>query len=239
MKRFLAKLLCVCMVLSFCVIGSGAEGTEVAQIGETKYDTLAEAVAAAAQSGDTIKLLANVTVGTMIMLNKTITLDLNGYKISTTGNDFVQVIGDATLTIDGTKAGSELYGRINVGIATNNNGNVVLNGGTYSCKNAQTVLHINGTCHDSDVTIKNATITSPTDNGSPIIFVNRSYASIRSRIVNFRAVILRRCSISELSYVPNQMFYPGKRIEVWRSIPFKTVPIWRVLSKVIEPKFVI
>ena len=81
---------------------------------------------AAAVNGDTIKLLANVTVGTMIMLNKTITLDLNGYKISTTGNDFVQVIGGATLTIDGTKAGSELYGRINVGIATNNNGNVVL-----------------------------------------------------------------------------------------------------------------
>ena len=118
-----------------------------------------------AQSGATIKLAADVTVGTMIMLGKTITLDLNGHKISTTGNDFIQVIDGATLTVDGTTANSELYGRINVGIATNNNGNVVLSGGTYSCKDEQTVLHINGTCLDSDVTIKNATITSPTDNG--------------------------------------------------------------------------
>jgi hypothetical protein len=165
MKKVLAIILCVCMMASLCVIGAGAEGTNVAKIGTTEYATL-DAAITAANDNDTVTLLKNAEISSMITLNKSITLNLNGFKASKNdGNSFVQVINGATLTIDGTKANSEFYGRINLGIATNNNGNAVLNGGKYSCTNAQTVLHINGTCLNSNVTISGATITSPTDNG--------------------------------------------------------------------------
>ena len=136
-----------------------------ASIGNTVYATLEEALGQA-KAGDTVKLLADSSIEEMITLNKSITLDLNGYKASQKdGGSFVQIVDDATLTIDGTKEGSELYGRINLGIKDNNNGNAVLKGGIYSCCEEETVLHINGTCMNSDVTIDGATITSPDDNG--------------------------------------------------------------------------
>lgn len=133
------------------------------------YTDLASAIKYAT-NGATIKLASDVTLTEMVTLNKDLTINLNGHKLSRDdGNDIVQVIDDKTLTIDGTTANSEVYGRINVGIAKNIDGNVILNGGTYSCGNGkndagQTVLHINGTCKNSNVTIKNATITSPNDN---------------------------------------------------------------------------
>ena len=137
----------------------------VATIGTAKYTTMAEAITAA-KAGDTIQLVADAGVSSLITLNKNLTIDLNGHKLSRAdGNDVIQVVDNATLTINGTTRGSQFYGRLDVGISSNNNGNIVLNGGTYSCAAAQTVLHINGTCKDSDVTIKNATITSPSDNG--------------------------------------------------------------------------
>lgn len=140
-----------------------------AKISSGEFTDLANAIKYAANNA-TIKLAGDVTLTEMVTLNKDLTIDLNGHKLSRNdGNSIVQVINNKTLTIDGTTANSQVYGRINVGIADNNNGNVVLNGGTYSCgkgenEAGQTVLHINGTCKNSNVTIKNATITSPDDN---------------------------------------------------------------------------
>lgn len=57
-------------------------GKYVAQIGDAKYETLADALAAA-KDGDTVKLLDNVDLTeTLIIKDKTITLDLNGKTIS-------------------------------------------------------------------------------------------------------------------------------------------------------------
>lgn len=74
----------------------------VAQIGETKYETLAEAVAAA-QAGDTITLLGNLELGARVEPNKTMTFDLGGYTLSRTGtggNGSVIDVkgGDVTIT---------------------------------------------------------------------------------------------------------------------------------------------
>ena len=136
--------------------------------GETNYYTsFADALAAAqAAEGATIALLDNVTLDAMFDVTKSMTIDLNGKTLARNdGNSVVQVANGATLTIDGTVEGSAVAGRINVGTASNNNGNVVLNGGAYTCAAGNTVLHVNGTCTDSDVTITGATIVSPDDNG--------------------------------------------------------------------------
>ena len=58
-------------------------GTYVASIGTKKFATLAEAVEAA-KDGDTVKLLADVEQNARLVINKSITLDLNGKKICNT-----------------------------------------------------------------------------------------------------------------------------------------------------------
>lgn len=59
-------------------------GTYVAQIGDNKYETLADAIAAATD-GQTIKLLADVSVDKTILINQAnITIDGNGKTIKST-----------------------------------------------------------------------------------------------------------------------------------------------------------
>ncbi len=137
-----------------------AKWTEaVAKIGDVLYAKLADAVSAV-QDGETIVLLKDTT--TVNATNgKTYTIAMNGHTLT----GITWVINDTTLIYDGSVEGSKYNGSVYVGYATNNNGNVELNGGSYTCGNGATVLHINGTCLNSNVTIKNATVTSPDDNG--------------------------------------------------------------------------
>ena len=135
----------------------------VARIGNSLYETF-DAAFAAVQDGETLVLLKN-TEGSIDLHNGgTVTIDINGTTF-TGGN--MWITDDSTLIVDGSKAGSKVLGCFCVGYSTpnNNNGNLVINGGTYQCPENDTCLHINGTCLDSDVTIRNATIISPNDNG--------------------------------------------------------------------------
>ena len=83
--KLLSILLCLAMALSLLPTAALAdEGPDpVAQIGDTEYATLADAIAAA-NNGDTITLLADVIQNTMLTIDKNITLDLNGKKICNT-----------------------------------------------------------------------------------------------------------------------------------------------------------
>lgn len=68
--------------------------TAVAKIGDVGYDTLADAVAAA-QSGETITLLKEITDQNLIELgtDKDVTIDLNGFNIGFAENSFFKVNG--------------------------------------------------------------------------------------------------------------------------------------------------
>ena len=68
------------------------EGTFVATIGEYGYTTLAEAFAAA--DGETVKLIADVTEN--VTIEKSVTIDLNGYSISSAQGYAIDVIGGLT-----------------------------------------------------------------------------------------------------------------------------------------------
>ena len=139
------------------------------QIGDTVVScaSFADAIVAAnGASGATIHLLDDVTVADKCGITADMTIVLDGHCLTHPGGGVaLEVTHDATLTIDGTAEGSAFYGRINVGKNSNDNGNVVINGGSYSCSAEQTVLHVNGTCQNSSVTITGAEITSPSDNG--------------------------------------------------------------------------
>ena len=82
MKKLLAILLALIMMLT--MVPAFAEG-EVAQIGETKYATLDEAIEKAADS-DTIVLLADCTTAGM-NLSKNLTIDGGESKYTVTFND--------------------------------------------------------------------------------------------------------------------------------------------------------
>lgn len=162
--------------------------------GETEgevYETLAAAVEAA-PAGATIKLLSDETaVAGKCEITKNITLDLNGKTLARDNNAATLfVIKDATLTINGATPGSALVGRLNVGDSVYNggvrtdhwDGKLVINGGTYSVGNGQTVIHVNGDCLDAAVTINDATLTSPTDNG--VQFNGKGTFAINNSTIN-------------------------------------------------------
>lgn len=81
------------------------EGHYVAQIGSTKYETLADAIRLAAK-GKTIQLLTDATENITIAANKQITLDLNGHTLNGgTGNAKATILNKGNLTITDTSAG--------------------------------------------------------------------------------------------------------------------------------------
>lgn len=90
-------------------IGTGTSLTEsgntdntviwgVAKIGNQKYASLADALAAA-KSGDTIKLLADISSSEIITINKAITLDGNGKKLTSTAGRAINEVSTGTVTI--------------------------------------------------------------------------------------------------------------------------------------------
>ena len=82
MKKTLILLLTVFALVSvFTITAFAAE----AKIGETEYDTLAEAIAAA-NDGDVVELLTDVTVASPIVIDKPLTLNGNSFKITATNN---------------------------------------------------------------------------------------------------------------------------------------------------------
>lgn len=66
-----------------------------AKIGDTEYETLTEAIAAA-KAGDTVVLQKDVTIGGYQEIRKAITVDLGGNKLTSTGSGF-DVYADLTV----------------------------------------------------------------------------------------------------------------------------------------------
>ena len=134
-------------------------GGAVAEIDSIGYATLEDAIAAV-KNNETIVVLADCETADADN-GKTFTIAMNGHTLT----GITWVTDDTTLTLDGSVEGSAYNGSVYVGYSDNNNGNVTLNGGTYTCASGNTVLHINGTCLNSNVTIRDAKVTSPDDNG--------------------------------------------------------------------------
>lgn len=126
MKRKLCSvLLALCMVLTLLPVSALAddgapaggdtapvEAEYVAQIGETKYETLAAAVNAA-ESGAIITLLSDVALDSTLTLDKNLILDLNGHMISNgdrleTKDYLVKVAYGAEVSIIGNKENSSI-----------------------------------------------------------------------------------------------------------------------------------
>ena len=153
-------------------------GDPVAAIGDEEYSSLAEAVNAA-QNGDTVKLLKNVSYGTTLELYKSITLDLGDYIIERTGTGnaarAIYINDGADVTIKANKLGGVKAATI--ALQVQDGGKLTVQGGTYNgayavaafssaTKKTETILndgvfngciYTNGTGHDDHMTINGGT----------------------------------------------------------------------------------
>ena len=123
------------------------------------YNTFEEA-AAAATSGQTIKLLADCSSGRINLEDKDITVDLNGHTLTSTADYGVMFCAKNghKIKVIGTTEGSKLVGTLM--ITANTDGHIEIDGGTY--ENAKYCpIYVNGavSSEDSTVTVKNAAIT--------------------------------------------------------------------------------
>ena len=115
---------------------NGAPAVEVAEVNGTAYSSLAEAVAAA-EDGDTVKLLHDIDFGTdRLTIKKAITLDLAGHKI-TTNNSVCTLYFTKTATVTDSVGNGTIentYGTANgIGIVSGGeDADLTLNGVTVS-----------------------------------------------------------------------------------------------------------
>ena len=137
MKKVLATILALVMALSVTTM---AWADDVAKIGNTGYATLQEAVNAATP-GQTIVLQSDVTLtaSLIVAVDKTVTLDLNSYKITADMNGPHMICNAGNLTI--TDSSANKTGEIAKIGAETNFGYVIENHGTMTldrCKISST-----------------------------------------------------------------------------------------------------
>lgn len=132
-RKFLSVVLCVCMMLTMVPFafaaddsgdstndnvstgsGGGTVIQAVAQIDNTTYNTLSDAITAA-ENGKTITLLKNTSGKVVIPTDKNITLDLNGNTITHTGTT-VYNLGNLTICDSSNDKTGKIISTGNVGV---------------------------------------------------------------------------------------------------------------------------
>ena len=157
------------------------EGHYVAQVGSTKYETLADAIRLAAK-GKTIQLLTDATENITIAANKQITLDLNGYTLNGgTGTAKATILNEGTVTITDTSAGktgtikrddqgiegeTSYYVIKNIGTMVIDQANVVNNSGYKKANSSGSMVGSSLICNGDDdpqasLTINGGTFMQP------------------------------------------------------------------------------
>ena len=156
----------------------------VAQIGDTYYKTLVEAVAAA-KNDETVTLLKNAeTTVELSFTNKAITLDLNGKTVSGTFTDNFSVIEageNASLTVQDTSvAGTGKIASNKYGISARDGGALIVKRGTIESEYAP--LSGNNTAGDMNFTVNGGTLTA--EHGPAIYMPGQVNLSITDGVLN-------------------------------------------------------
>ena len=146
-----------------------AEETKAAQIGDTKYDTVADAIAAVdGIDGKTaeIKLLNDATESINIPVGYVITLDLKDKNITVTAGD--AIVNKGTLTVKGDGEVSTSASE-SAAVANFPDASATLNGGTYISANWYVIKNLGTMIIDGKVSVKkpdgNENTASLVDNG--------------------------------------------------------------------------
>ena len=150
---------------------------KVAKIGDSYYATLADAVAAA-QAGETVKLLKNVEIGDSILIDKTLVLDLNCKTITSSNNRSIKIntVGNAAEEVvirNGAVVSTPDGGRC-IQLGGDSLKKLELDGVTLKAENGQytqtiTLAETNST-EPLEFVVKNSTVVASDNNGYAVIF---------------------------------------------------------------------
>ncbi len=168
----------------------------VAKIGDTSYNTLEDAVAAA-NEGDTIVLLSDVVITSTVKVtaDKKFTLDLNGYAIDGTENVRIALMtyGDVILK----DSSAEQTGIIKAGIGTAGNA-VNVCGGTFIMESGNIYSKNNALLIDEEacvVNINGGKITAETTtNNSSVMYISSTSNTVVNvtggEMIGFNGILL-------------------------------------------------
>ncbi len=138
------------------------DADDVAEANGTKYADLQNAIDAA-NSGDTVTLLADVNVDAQILINKSLTLDLGAYTISGSAATVLRIRAEdgasIAVTINATSGGITATGyAIDAGNADDDNDktNLTINGGNYVTGGTDCIRQLNGLCTINGGTYKSS-----------------------------------------------------------------------------------
>ena len=138
------------------VTGVDQIGQIVAMIGDAGYETLTEAIADA-KEGQTVKMVYDVTLSEILVINKAITLDGNGKKLTSTATGSearaINVSGADGVTIKNLTIDAKGQRAINV---IQNATNVIIDGVTATAANY--TVNVAGSAANAVVAIKNSTL---------------------------------------------------------------------------------
>lgn len=153
-KKLCSILLALTMVLTLLPVSALAEGGTAT--------SLPDAV------DGVITLTEDVELTNGLNYTTDVTIVLNGHTITRTNGQktALMITNGATMTIDGSVAGSAINGTIVVGYSTPSvtNGKLIINGGTYTATvNDDCVVQTNGLCDNCEITATNATFNSTDD----------------------------------------------------------------------------
>ena len=124
MKKILATILALVMALGLCSVSWAADGEATVSSKEELEQALN------GSSVTTIKLGADITASITIASGKTITLDLNGHKLTNTDGQHT-ITNNGTLTITGTGTVDNVS-HARAALFNNEGATAVLNGGSFT-----------------------------------------------------------------------------------------------------------
>ena len=167
------------------------EATYVAQVGDVKYETLEEAIEAAA-AGDTVVLLEDVTVTDIIVLDKAIEIDLGGKTVTGTAKKVFEVYADTVIkngTINGANRCIDTRTAVEL---TVEDVTLVADKYTTAYGNPQP-LTIGGSTDGTVVTLTNVEISAQSGYGI-ISFVETDLTATDSTISGYNALYIKEGS---------------------------------------------
>ena len=187
--------------------GGLSEISGVARIGAQGYATLEEAIAAA-QEGETITLLKDISVSDSILIDKSLVLDLNSKIITSSHNRSIKINtnGNAAKTViikNGTVISTPDAGRC-IQLMGDALERLELNGVTFKAEKGQssqtiTLAETNST-KPLEFVVKNSTVVASNNNGYACIFFCPIDATIEnSTISGYAALYFKNAGVANTS----------------------------------------
>ena len=188
-SKLLVLVLSIALVICAFAVVANADNGGVAEVNGTEYASIADAYNAA-PAGATIKLIGNASIGT-IAVKKDITIDLNGYTLTTSTANVFEISTDIALTIKGD---GEIKATGRIVNATAGSAVVTIQGGTEGMKiNAKIDGQVFRIVGNTTLNMTNVDMVSNVTNSNRNVFDTDASSNVR---INLKAVSIKHTGLA-------------------------------------------